>query len=352
MSTNQAATQRLAPPPANRPGGATSMPAVHRPRDEPAIVTMLKSDRTQAMMRAIVPKHVTPDRMMRLAVLAVTRTPKLAECHPQTLLGAFISCSALGLEPNTPLQHVHLIPFENRRRGIVEVQTIIGYRGYMELGRRSGLILQQHAEVAFSNDLFEYEFGTETRLRHIPVMDGTDRGDPIAAYCHVKLTDGQAFTVMPWADVLKIRDGSQGYQSAVRFNKSDNPWQVHPLRMGRKTAIRQLYSGGEVPLSLEMANAALIDERRVDFAAIADASADEVVEGMGTFAVTEGDGADEDRGDSGQDQGQEPEGEEAQREPDSEPAKPDEAEPKPDKKPAATKAKPAAGGDDLLGDME
>lgn len=326
--------------------------------DQAPIFDLLKTPKTVAMMQAIVPRHITHDRMIRLATLAVSRTPKLALCKPYTLLGAFLSCSALGLEPNTPLQHVHLIPFENRKKGITEVQVIIGYRGYMELGRRSGLIRAQHAEVAFSGDEFEVEFGTETRLRHVPRMDGADRGEPLAAYCYVKLDDGQAFSVMPWADVLKIRDGSQGYKTALRFSRTDNPWQAHPIRMGRKTAIRNLYGGGEVPLSLEMAGALAIDERRVDFAALADASAEEIKEGMGSFS---GDDDEEDNANQPEAEGKPAEREEpkrTRRAPAAAEEKPKATEPEPERQqprdapPPAEDGDPGPAGDDGWGDVE
>jgi recombination protein RecT len=140
------------------------------------IQELLTADKSQAAFKALLPQHFKPERMVRIALVAVTRTPKLAECHPLTLLGAFIECAALGLEPNSPLQHVHLLPFWNSKMNIYEVQRIIGYRGYIELGRRTGEQVSMHADVAYENDTFEVSYGSECFLKHIPLFGDRDRG--------------------------------------------------------------------------------------------------------------------------------------------------------------------------------
>jgi recombination protein RecT len=255
---------------------------------------LLEDPRTQSLMKALATRHLTPDRLTRLAAIACQKVPKLLECDPQTLLGAFLGCSALGLEPNTPLQHLHLIPFENRKKEIVEVQVVIGYRGYLELGRRSGLITGMHADIVYPGDVFEHEYGTNTFLRHQSKDWAGAITDYTHAYCHVALKDGQAFVVMPRSAILRIRDGSQGYKMAVASAKrgkqwvlDGNPWVLHEPRMARKTPIRQLFGGGEVPLSLEMAGAITIDESKVDFAALTHASAEEIKENLGGFVEAE-----------------------------------------------------------------
>ena len=267
-------------------------PHMQQPKSSRRDVRQLLEDgRTQALMKALATKHLSPERLTRLAVIAVNKTPKLLDCDPQTLLGAFLGCSALGLEPNTPLQHLHLIPFENRKKEITEVQVVVGYRGYLELGRRSGMITGMHADIVYPGDLFEHEYGTNTFLRHQSKEWAGSVTDYSHGYCHVALKDGQAFVVMPKSAIIRIRDDSQGYkmaQASARKGKhwvlESNPWVKHEPRMARKTPIRQLFGGGEVPLSLEMAGAVVIDEAKVDFSALAEASAEEIKENMGGFA--------------------------------------------------------------------
>lgn len=204
---------------------------------------------------------------MRLMANAIRTTPKLGECDPMSLLGGLMTCAGLGLEPNTIMGHAYLIPFKNNRKGITEVQLVVGYKGLIDLARRSGHITSISANIHYSDDeVWEYEEGTEARLRHVP---GAQEGDKLHAYAIAKFRDGgHAYVVMPWAKVMKIRDGSQGWQTAVRFNATDkNPWKTHEDEMAKKTAIRALAK--YLPLSVEFRDALTVDGGKADFAAFA-----------------------------------------------------------------------------------
>ena len=57
------------------------------------------------------PKVMTPERFTRIALSAVSNTPKLAQCTPKSFLAAMMNAAQLGLEPNTPLGQAYLIPY-------------------------------------------------------------------------------------------------------------------------------------------------------------------------------------------------------------------------------------------------
>lgn len=209
-------------------------------------------------IQSVLPKHMTPERMMRLMMNAVRATPKLMECSAESLFGATIHCSQMGLEPNTPLGHAYLIPFGNRRANTTEVQVIIGYKGLTELARRSGEINSIYAEAVHQNDKFDIRLGTDGDIQHSPCLDG-DRGEVIAFYAVAKMKDGgHQFEFMSRSQVEAVRDGSQGYQSAIRFKK-DHPWMSHFVEMGRKTVLRRLCK--YLPVSIELATAVETDGR-------------------------------------------------------------------------------------------
>ena len=124
-----------------------------------------------------VPKHMRAERMLRTFVTAVQKTPKLMQVAPLSMLGAYITLAALGLEPNTPLQHAFLIPFDvkkwnpatrKRETQRTDVNLIIGYPGYLELISRSGKVADVHCDVVWPGDQFSYEYGTDRHLRHKP----------------------------------------------------------------------------------------------------------------------------------------------------------------------------------------
>lgn len=222
--------------PANQAGGAT-------------VAQFFEANR--ATLQAVLPKHVSPDRMLKIALGAVRATPKLLECTTESLFGAVVQCAQLGLEPNTPMGHVYLIPFSNRAKNRTDVQVIIGYRGLLDLARRSGQIVSISAHAVRENDEFDFAFGLDERLHHVPARDNA--GAIIGFYAVAKLQGGgNAFDVMWKADVDRVMKSTQS-------KGAYGPWKDHYEEMGRKTAIRRLFK--YLPVSIEIARAVEIDGR-------------------------------------------------------------------------------------------
>ncbi len=238
----------------------------------------------KSTLAAVLPKHVPADRMLKIALGALRTTPKLMQARTDTLLGAIIQCAQLGLEPNTPLGHAYLIPFENRNKGVTEVQIVFGYKGLIDLARRSGQIVSIAAHEVRQNDHFEYEYGLEEKLVHRPAMG--DRGEVIAFYAVAKLVGGgYAFEVMSLADIIAIRDASQGWKQAVRYQKeAQSPWGAHFVEMGRKTVLRRLFKF--LPVSIEIATAAALDDKAA--AGETQGAFEDVLQG--DYTVVDGDG--------------------------------------------------------------
>ncbi len=67
-------------------------------------------------IKKALPSVITPERFTRMALTAISVNPKLAECTPQSFMGALMNAAQLGLEPNTPLGQAYLIPYENKRK--------------------------------------------------------------------------------------------------------------------------------------------------------------------------------------------------------------------------------------------
>ena len=67
--------------------------------------------KNQDAIKSALPKHMTVDRMIRVAFTCINTTPKLLDCSPRSLLAAVLQCAQLGLEPGNTLGHVYLVPF-------------------------------------------------------------------------------------------------------------------------------------------------------------------------------------------------------------------------------------------------
>lgn len=216
----------------------------------------------KATLAAVLPKHVQPDRMLKIALGALRTTPKLMGATVESLMGAVVQCSQLGLEPNTPLGHAYLIPFDNRSKGITEVQIVFGYKGLIDLARRSGQVVSIAAHEVCERDQFEFEYGLDEKLVHKPALG--ERGKVVAFYSVAKLVGGgYAFEVMSAHQIDEIRDASQNYKFAK--DKSKSVWGQHYVEMGRKTVLRRLFK--YLPVSIELATAAVLDGRASDGAA-------------------------------------------------------------------------------------
>lgn len=203
---------------------------------------------------AVLPRHVSPDRMLKVALGAIRQTPALLEASTTSLFGAVVACSQLGLEPNTPLGHAYLVPFKDRKKGTTEVQVIPGYRGLIDLARRSGQIVSIAAHAVRAGDEFRYSYGLDEELHHVP---GDDDNAPITHfYAVAKLVGGgHAFEVMSRSKV-------DGIMHATQSRGAYGPWKDHYEEMGRKTLIRRLFK--YLPISIELAKAVALDEAAAD----------------------------------------------------------------------------------------
>jgi recombination protein RecT len=234
-----------------------------------SLYSVLNSDGMKKQIAAALPRNITPERMARVALSAVQRVPKLLECEPKSFLACVMACAALGLEPDGLLGQAYLVPFGGK------CTLIPGYQGLMKLARQSGEIASIDAHPVRHGDEFEYRYGADPFIKHVPAerpftvedgamkwADGWKPGPITHFYAVAKMKDGSvSFVVMPTWEVDEIRDGSQGYQSAKKYG-GQSPWDSDYDRMGCKTAIRRLCK--YLPASVEdnrMHRAIAIDER-------------------------------------------------------------------------------------------
>ncbi len=197
-------------------------------------------------MALALPKHLTPDRLLRITMTAIQNTPRLLDCDRTSLFAAVMTCAQLGLEPDGVLGQAYLVPYGNK------VQFIPGYKGYLQLARNSGEISTIQSHEVCANDSFEYSFGINETLEHRPA-DG-ERGAVKYFYAYALYKDGgHIFEVMSRADVDAIRDNSDGYKAFKAKKIKSNPWHSSYVQMGRKTAIRRL--ANYLPLNVQRAAA-------------------------------------------------------------------------------------------------
>jgi len=204
-------------------------------------------------MAGLLPKHLTPERIAKVLIVEASRTPVLMECSTRSVAESIMLSAQLGLEPGGTLGHIYFIPFKDNRRRETTCTPIIGYKGYLELARRSGQVARLDARVVYEGEPFEVSAGLKPDIQH-KIRGDVDRSDNklVAAYAVAILKDGSEYFEIMWrSEIDKVRSRSRGGKSG--------PWVSDYSKMARKTAIRALFNGGCVPMSFELATAVDLD---------------------------------------------------------------------------------------------
>lgn len=183
--------------------------------------------RNAESIRQALPRYITPERLMRVALTMFESNPALLKCTKISLYNAVVQCAVLGLEPGT-LGHAYFVPYDNK------VTLLPGYKGLMQLARNSGEVEWIRADAVRQKDDFDFAQGDNPKLYHKRSL-AEDAG-PIVAYyaiCKLRGSGGIMFEVITYHDAEQHRD---------RFTKAKGagPWRSDFDAMAMKTAMRKL----------------------------------------------------------------------------------------------------------------
>lgn len=197
---------------------------------------------------AALPKHLNSERFTRIAITTIRQNPKLAECNAESLLGSLMTIAQLGLEPGV-LGQCYLIPYGT------ECQLQLGYKGMIELLRRTGQLSDIYAYTVYSNDEFSIEYGLERTLKHIPAFTNPEgRGEIVGFYSVAILKDGtRAFEYMTKNEVVS-------HEEKYRKGKfKNNVWEKNFEEMALKTVTKKMLKW--LPISVELVENLRKDEQ-------------------------------------------------------------------------------------------
>lgn len=207
-------------------------------------------ERSKGQIAKALPRHLTPERMIRMAVTAFSSTPLLQECDVTSIVGCVVKASELGLELTGPLGHAYMVPRKNKGRWEANFQ--VGYRGFIDLAYRTGRVKTFCAHEVRAGDNFDYQYGTDPYVIHKPAQTGDGEITHVYAVC-IQTNGGIDFEVMT-ADQVDAH--AKKYSDSLKSEYS--PWNTAWAEMAKKTVIRKLAK--RVPLSAEFAKALTVDE--------------------------------------------------------------------------------------------
>ena len=262
-----------------RPSAATTAPAVQGAEGErkPSTLRELVADivytKIGDTVARILPKHLNRDAYQASLVSLMMQNPELVGCELPALAVAVFNAARCGLDVNPVLGHVYLTPQKVRvpkinpqtgkavtdgrgKKVYVErqlVRMMVGYKGFIFLGRTCGLTPTCDARVVYEKDIFEWDEGVPPKLLHRPSLKVKERGDIYAAYARAQLSNGAwTFRVIDMEDVERsMRASATAYETewdeasrrkvpTGRINPN-SPWGTDYAAMVMKTAVRRFY---------------------------------------------------------------------------------------------------------------
>lgn len=224
----------------------TTAPVAKPKTKAPIIVQQVLSDQFKKQLALAVPKHLNADRMARIAATEVRKNKALLNTEPTSFLGSVMQAAQLGLEPGSALGQAYLVPYGN------QCQLIIGYKGMIDLARRSGQVLSLNAYAVREGDDFNFQLGLKPDIHHVPSLEADRINKPIT-YVYAVATlkgGGYQFEVMSRAEVEAVRAKA----------KSKNIWNSYFEEMAKKTVIRRLFK--YLPVSIEALEITNADAKR------------------------------------------------------------------------------------------
>jgi recombination protein RecT len=196
-----------------------------RPSALPEIRMQL--DAMAAQFAAVLPKHIPPNKFVRVVITAIQNNPDLLEVDRRSLFNACMRAATDGLLPDGRLGAI--VIYKDKKRGIKTAQWLAMIAGLRQKVRNSGEIATWDAHVVHERDHWEYEEGDNPHIYHKPVRG--DRGPVVAAYSIARLRSGELSREWMWIEDL---DKARAVSSA-----SSGPWQQWPEEMYRKTVAKR-----------------------------------------------------------------------------------------------------------------
>lgn len=95
-------------------------------------------------------------RFISSIVSAVQSTPALQECTSPSIVNAALLGEALNLSPSPQLCQFYMVPFDNKKKGCKEAQFQLGYKGYIQLAKRSGVYKKINVLSIKAGELISY----------------------------------------------------------------------------------------------------------------------------------------------------------------------------------------------------
>lgn len=177
------------------------------------------------------------------SLVQISQSWNLKDCEPNSVIAAALVAAALDLPINPNLGFAYVIPYKDR------ASFQMGYKGFIQLGQRSGQYKHLNSCEVYDGDLQSYD-----RLKGEVILDEKKRkknAEIVGYAAYFKLTNGHEHGIY-WTN-KEVQAHAEKYSQAYRKG-SDTPWKTNFDQMAMKTVIKKLISTYG-PLSIHMQQA-------------------------------------------------------------------------------------------------
>ena len=221
--------------------------ATGEPPKNPVVAFSNFMDKLKPQMALALPKHLTADRMARLALTAFSTSEKLQQCDPKTIAASIMTAGQLGLEPGVNGAGF-LVPYGRT------CTFVPGWKGLVDLVSRSG------RGTVFTGVIFkdqEYTY-TDGARRDLVIHNETDLDDPediTHAYSVGWVKDATMPIIELWR-VTKIRKHRDKYNKQGTKHYSYRDWEMYARKIPLLQVLKYMPCSIEVQNAIAVSNAA------------------------------------------------------------------------------------------------
>ncbi len=196
-----------------------------------------------ARLAASMPQHFTPERMAQVLSIIAYRTPRLAQCDPESVVTSIIHAGSCDADLTPGKNEGCLVPRKNRKTNTYECQFQPMYKLFEKHAVAAGAVRYIQPREVYEADEFQVWHEDErTHFKHVEAHRANDRGRVTHYYAVAKMADGSPMIEVMTADQVEaIHRRSESYRYAQMDRKpEEGPWATDYDAMGRKTVIRKL----------------------------------------------------------------------------------------------------------------
>lgn len=200
--------------------------------------------RHKSQIEMALPKHITPERMTRLALTAFSQNRELQKCQPQSIFASVVVAAQLGLEIGVAGQG-YLVPYKGA------CTFVPGWQGLVDLVSRSGRATVWTGAV-YAGDQFDWALGDRPFIKHQPAGDGDSWRDITHVYAVGRVNGSEYPVIEVWTMNRVIRHLNKFNKVGAKHYALTNDGQNMEM-YARKVALLQVLK--YMPKSIEVMRA-------------------------------------------------------------------------------------------------